>query len=242
MKRLQNFAGGRHPANEDWQVLQGQADIFSMMLKGLGPCVISGCEVTPNGSNYDIAAGVIHLNGKIFDFPGATAVNITVSDVLTENPVTTGLYPRPYDDLQTTQDGAFEISLMVDASVTNPSGESLVIRSDGMRTLKEAIRDASKVVGEIIMVKWAFTTSQFDAVTKKGIGDWRGFSLSHGQVGTVDMRRTIPVGAENWDASNPNYFITLGDTATSDPLEFEVRDFNFVAFEGTATDEYYITN
>ena len=52
----------------DWygdQILIPQDEIWKVLEKWLGqydqPCILSGCTVTPNGGNWDVAAGILLL-------------------------------------------------------------------------------------------------------------------------------------------------------------------------------------
>lgn len=73
MHELINFTGGRKAYNSDWRSLQRQLNMLkNYLFKGYaGGFVVAGCEVE---NVDDISAGLVHLNGKLIEFEGATNV------------------------------------------------------------------------------------------------------------------------------------------------------------------------
>lgn len=88
MKRHTQKTGVRKWAGEDFLELQSEAlKALDGFFAEYGPCVAKGCEITKNGSRYDIAPGLVVLNGAdqdggeatmIVPFKGAAGVSLPV--------------------------------------------------------------------------------------------------------------------------------------------------------------------
>lgn len=83
MKKQVQLAGERDWFGDD--ILTGQDEIWKVLEQWLGqydqPCIVSGCAVTPNGSNFDVSAGIMLLkdiDGKyqFCEFAGATDISL----------------------------------------------------------------------------------------------------------------------------------------------------------------------
>lgn len=87
MKRWSDFftdnsTGGAPFFNQDFYDIQQEFyDAINPTIQNLGKqitsdgnYVVDGLEVTPNGSDWDIAAGIVSLGGELYRFNGATAV------------------------------------------------------------------------------------------------------------------------------------------------------------------------
>lgn len=86
-------------------------DALQALLEPLGSCILTGCEVTANGSNWDISAGVIAVRHNTDGFKvvrTAAVTNTTLPGYFTCAANTTqGNYNSGTDDVYTTYSGTF---------------------------------------------------------------------------------------------------------------------------------------
>jgi hypothetical protein len=76
MKTIVAPDGGRPGNNNDFLLLQGEAlKGYIALLQNLpGQFVVSGCAITPaNNGLYNIAGGLVWIDGKLREFPGTLA-------------------------------------------------------------------------------------------------------------------------------------------------------------------------
>lgn len=78
MKKLKFWLGGRPRTTDDLQNLQNQTALLEGALTSAGAFIYSGCKVSPNGSNYNVAAGLVYIDGKLLPFDGATNVQLPI--------------------------------------------------------------------------------------------------------------------------------------------------------------------
>lgn len=62
---------------EFWDAIEATLSTFSLNPTGNFGIIISGCAITPNGGNFDIAAGIVFLNGEFMRLPAATNQTFT---------------------------------------------------------------------------------------------------------------------------------------------------------------------
>lgn len=74
MKRINTQIGGRPIKNDDLVILEQPLNIIEQTYQAANypDFIVSGCEITGTGP-FDIAAGLIYVNGKIRTFAGATS-------------------------------------------------------------------------------------------------------------------------------------------------------------------------
>lgn len=193
MRRIIDFTGGRNLVNDDLEVLQAQLDVMPEFFRHIGPFVISGCDVTPNGGNYDVSAGFIMLNGKIFETQAQTALNLSAPGLMFGETSETTEASRPYTLLSTNKDGIERRNLQVIPGSSSASpGENIYILSGGMRTLRDALRGYLNVVGKIEMYSGDVSVD-FD-VLGQGKGNLRGWRLCNGVGGSINLVDRFIVG------------------------------------------------
>ena len=171
MKKMINFGGGRPSTDHDLQAIQNSINYLEALYKAAGPFVISGCELTANGSSFDMNAGVVYLNGQIIEVEAQQAISVT--NVLAQD-TDELLYLRPYDiglnHVQLNQRARF-----VPSGVSAPFlGERLLLKPDGFRTVQDALKQATKVIGEVSLIVDPAELQYFNA-NGIGTGKWRGF-------------------------------------------------------------------
>lgn len=196
MRFLFDFQGGRNLLNDDLEVIQEQLDAMPALVAALGPFVLSGCAVTLNAGNYDVAAGYIVLNGKVFKVAAQTGLNLSSPGLMFGEAAETTEANRPYTLLSTQKDGIKKRNLQVLATTsTSAPGENLFILSTGMRSLREALRDLTIPAGTIQMFSGLLSdTAKFDGLGK-GLGVLRGWHAANGSGGTIDLKNRFIVGA-----------------------------------------------
>lgn len=62
---------------EFWSAIEGHLKNFSRNTTGNFGIIMSGCEVVANGGGFDIAAGVVFLDGEFMRLPAAAAQSFT---------------------------------------------------------------------------------------------------------------------------------------------------------------------
>jgi hypothetical protein len=194
MKRLINIGDGRHFVGDDLAAIQEQANFLEAFFSTLdGPFVVSGCEVTSlGGSLYSITAGILYLNGSLIAFPAQTSLNLASGAYIAEDSAVLEAV-RPYADLGSSQPGIEKDVVEILPGSAPGQGQNLTVRTDGLRTLAEAIRDATFEVGMVQMFNGP-TAGNF-AGNGVGIGNLRGWALADGQGGRPDLRNRFIVGS-----------------------------------------------
>lgn len=229
-----DFSGGRKPANDDLRALQYQASALASILPSA--FVVSGCAISPaGGSVYDIASGVVVIGGKLREFAGATGVDLATGG----GKVLAAASPQLVGSRTFTEIGGGTVKpALVQNTLTildfngAPSG-SLVIRADGMRTVREAVRDMSIPIGAVQFLDLAVGFI-IDA-DSKGIGDYRGWAFANGLNGTYDLRNHFMLGAGlsfNWRDTDD-----VSSDATTSPL-FPVVAMSPMIYLGCSTSDF----
>lgn len=210
MNRMQNFAGGRPFRNEDVKEIQSNLDLLDARWAALGPFVVSGCEVTQQSGNiYDLAAGVVYLNGKLIRVTAQAALDLSAPGLALGEATGIEYSSRPYDLATNNQDSIITDHFQITPTTSAPAGQSLFIRSDGMRTMREAMQQHLISVGEIRMYSGDIDTD-FGGGLGLGVGQWRGWTLCNGQLpGIPNLTDRFIVGA---DISTGPGDYAVGDT------------------------------
>lgn len=144
----------------DWygdQILIPQDEIWKVLEKWLGqydqPCILSGCTVTPNGGNWDVAAGILLLkdptgNYQFCEFAGALNIALPQYFYVTTT-VTNALY---YDTNLKPIQNAYTASYQ--AGVPS-SGYYLLFQSSGTPLWKDIVQDSThRMVSDAQITAW----------------------------------------------------------------------------------------
>lgn len=172
MKRQVQELGIRDWWGDDLTQMQNEilAAIEEGILKPLGNVVIAGCTVTANGGNWNIAAGIVYVDGRICRFAGATAVTLpgylkltttntqdlysdgNNKDVLVEYTATfqTAVPGTPYITIRSTGQDRIQIAKLSSQNVLSGLPKSDSPTSDDPNTLatSKAVNAVSKIVNE----------------------------------------------------------------------------------------------
>lgn len=95
--------GGKHEYATDTKAAQTEAlEPVQSYFKQFGACIIDGCAITPNGGNWDVAAGLVaieHASGfKVARFAGVTNVALPGHLVIDET-IVNGNYESGSDEV-----------------------------------------------------------------------------------------------------------------------------------------------
>ena len=179
--------GGRPFAYDDIDVLQNLALAGTRLFAGLPNCVVSGCELTAVGSNYDVNSGVIWLDGELRDFPGRSGVTLpalfqVAAEVRSDNRVHTLSYlNKPCLREQNAE--------LVDYDPLNPpSRRPLMLTANGPLMWWHRVEEKQRRVGELQpLAAVGYVAAEYDA-DGRGVGAAWGWALANGNSST---------GAEN---------------------------------------------
>ena len=128
MQNLKFDNDGRPRANDDLKTLQAetQAVMFGQFL-GLATCVVSGCEVWPQGGGqFDIAHGLVFIDGGVHRFDGVAGVTLPVELYLE---AVVGSDPRPY--FTGGSKFCMEEAKLASRAVGSGSGAALLVMPEG---------------------------------------------------------------------------------------------------------------
>jgi len=197
--------GGRPFAYDDIEILQGLALAGNRLFAGLPNCVVSGCELTPSGSNYDIGSGVVWLDGELRDFPGRANVALPAlfqlgTEVRSDNRVHT----LTSQNLPCAREQNAEL---VDYDPLNPpSRRPLMLTANGPLMWWHRTEEKRRRTKEIL---WAadLNPAEYDA-DGRGVGAAWGWALADGRSGRVDLSGRFITAL---DATRPDYN-TVGKT------------------------------
>ena len=86
----QNLTGGAPFQNEDFYSTDSELyDAINPTIQNLGKqitqdgnFVVSGMDITPNGSDWDVAPGIVSLGGELYRFQGVTAISSGVNYIV----------------------------------------------------------------------------------------------------------------------------------------------------------------
>jgi hypothetical protein len=78
MKLLQFWPFGRPRTHDDLKALQDQIATIEESFAGSGAFIWKGCEVSPNGTKFNVSAGLVHIDGKLMRFDGAVNVDLPI--------------------------------------------------------------------------------------------------------------------------------------------------------------------
>ncbi|MDX5347065.1 MAG: hypothetical protein LPK19_07440 [Hymenobacteraceae bacterium] len=99
MKLLKFWLSGRPRSWDDLKTLQDQIATIEEQFTGAGDFVFKGCEVTANGSNFDIAPGLVFIDGKLLRFDGTVNVALPI-ELYADAPVESDSRPDANGNLQ----------------------------------------------------------------------------------------------------------------------------------------------
>ena len=198
MENLLLRLGGRPFAYDDVQVLQDLALAGQQVLTGLGNCVVSGCQLTPAGSGFDVASGVLWLDGELRDFPGRAGVALPA---LFQPGVEVLSDPRIHtlsgDNLPCLREQNAEL---VDYDPANPPARlPLLLTANGPLYWWKRVEEKQRKLAEILWVA-NLSASSYDA-QGRGVGDYWGWALADGRGGTSNLSDRFIVAR---NAANPD--------------------------------------
>ncbi|MDJ0363559.1 hypothetical protein QMK33_00225 [Hymenobacter sp. H14-R3] len=202
--------GGRPRANDDLNTLQAEMyyAMFGQLLD-LPNCVVSGCEVYPNGSLVNVGHGLVWLDGQILRFDGAYDQSLPV-ELYAQARVDTDF--RPY------QDGVSRACLgealvgvrPLDVSTT---ASKVIVRYEGALRLSKARDAATRMVGETKQMA-KLTADWFD---QDGRGKYgtpaNGWQFNNGKNNATNGQNKFPVAAGSQytvGSAGGNASVTLG--------------------------------
>jgi microcystin-dependent protein len=205
MKHTLYKDGGRPLNNDDFVTMQDEIYYaINGQLLGLPACVVCGCDVTAaSGGNYDVASGLVYLDGEIRRFEG-------VSDVALPLELYTG--PFTITELRAYQTGgsketmgeALVLSRPFDAA--NP-GDKVLVKAEGVLRVSKAREALFRQVNEIGMV--ADFPPEWDSTGRGKYGtNSFGWALCNGNNGTPNMGGRFPVGFSSDGALGTDYNAT----------------------------------
>lgn len=208
MKQAFAEPGGRPFANDDFLTIQAEitAAVQAQFL-GKGPFVLSGCQVTGAGPNYNVAAGIVCLDGQLLRFAGAGAVPLPAqfqagAAVLSD--------PRPYQTGGTKNCMREVPALLVASDPTYAGGEFLPLDAWGSKRWDDVQRAQQWEEGDV-KPSANLVAADYDStgLGKPGTPAW-GWGLCNGQGGRADLRGMFIVGHNPDRAGFSN--TSIGDT------------------------------
>ena len=204
MKNLQLDIDGRPRANDDLKTLQQetQAVMYGQFL-GLPACVVSGCEVRPQGAGqFDVAHGLVYIESGIYRFDGVSAITLPLELYLG---AAVGSDPRPYRS-GVSKDCMTERK--VASRAVGGSGEAVLVMPEGILRFEKAREAVLRALGDI---QWSskLAADDYDATGRGKYGtSAHGWHLANGNEGTANMGGRFPV------VISPEYVIgATGGTA-----------------------------
>jgi len=259
MFRNEAITGGRQVRNEDLTQYIQAFTLLEQMYSDLGypDFILSGVEFTPNGSNFDISAGVIYRGSELCLFDGAT--NVALPHRLTKTSV--GINPRLFFDSSTKNTatklvmladvaGAFllgqttprqadlmpryESNLMRAPLDTNGNGKGNIFRSM-LSERSELMRVVPKPAGLNLYVKIGEFTkglSQVHTLYFSGIANYKAGGIINFEYRSEASILAASVSVRYFDLpTNPPTFYTKDNTGTG-KIELWVKSPSVTPTEG----------
>ncbi len=200
MKKLEFDRGGRPVNNEDFQTLQNElSEAIFAPFAGRGAFIVSGCQVSAApGNTWNVAAGLVVLDGEMRRFRGAASVALPAQFQL-------GAFDfvdaRPYQTGGTKPCIRERPALLVAPNPAYAAGEFLLLDTWGGLRLRDLERAAARSLGEVQQLA-ALVTVEYDTTGRgrPGTAAW-GWALANGQNGTADLRGMFLLG-HNPDRGN----------------------------------------
>ena len=186
MKLLRLENGGRPFVNDDLDTLQYElSQLATVLLPGLGPCVLSGCTVTAGSGPdlYNISAGTVWMD-TIRTFDGVEDVALPgwlmIGALVKSDPrvMETGETEDCYQEYKAAWSQAAptqNAQLALPYTVANPG-----------LTYWQRAGARNRALGELQDL--AINTTANYTATGLGIGPARGWAICNGNHGTVDLR------------------------------------------------------
>lgn len=193
MKNLELDNEGRPRANDDLKTLQQETQyaIFGQFF-GLPACVVSGCEIrTQGGGQFDIAHGLVYIEGGIHRFNGVRATTLPMELYLD---VAISSDPRPYFS-GVSKDCMTERK--VAARAVGGSGEVVLVAPEGILRFEKAREAVLRTNGEL---QWLtkLATADYDTDGRGKYGtNAHGWQLANGNRGAADLRGLFPVAFDS---------------------------------------------
>lgn len=203
MKQVVVNTGGRPFNYDDLLVLQQEmTDAVQAQFLGKGPFILSGCQVSGTGPTYNVAAGIVCLDGQLLRFVGAGAVTLPA-----QFQAGAAMFsdPRPY---QTggTKNCMREVPAVLVATDPYTAGQFLPLDTWGGKRWDDVVRASVRSLTEVQQLanlstadyQSGFTAT--DGLGLPGTEAW-GWALCNGRNGTADLRGLF-VLAHNPDRGN----------------------------------------
>jgi hypothetical protein len=192
MKTLEFDLGGRPLANDDLVTLQAETTAsVAALYSGKGAFIVAGCQVSGSGPAYNVAAGIIFIDGQLLRFYGAGGVTLPAQ-----------LQRGGYDllDQRTYQVGGTKtcirerVAVLAAADSTYRGGEFIPFDSWGGKRWEHVLRDTMRNLAEVQQVA-NLNTTHYDAtgLGLPGTEAW-GWGLCNGEGGRADLRGMSVVG------------------------------------------------
>ncbi|MDJ1494147.1 hypothetical protein QNI19_14480 [Cytophagaceae bacterium DM2B3-1] len=196
MKEIFADDGGRPLYNEDVTLLQTElSEVMTSQVKAFGSnMIVVGCELTAavTPGNYNIASGLVYLDGRFMRVEAVADVTLPVYVV-----------PSTVEDTSRTyKTGAVKVAVkdykaeIVTALPASPP--YITINASRSEYYANFVRNASVPVGFIGFIDdETIITTYFDTVTLLGSGPWLGWSMLANTYGR------FPVGYDPTSATIP---------------------------------------
>ncbi|MES2730032.1 MAG: hypothetical protein V4621_08080 [Pseudomonadota bacterium] len=155
---------------------------------GLDDCVISGCELFPQGGGgFNIGAGLVWLEGGVYRYDGQASLTLPVELYLAAEVLT---------DLRPYQTGGSDYCMSERKALTRAvggAGSAILVTADGIIGFNKAREKSFRSVAEMVPV--LDFAAEWDQ-TGAGIYGTKsyGWQLMNGQGGTVSMDGRFPIG------------------------------------------------
>jgi len=161
--------------------------------------IISGCINSGSGSSYNISAGVVYVNGEVYNFNGATFTLTGLQKAYAR--IETTQYTTNADPVTFTDGVARNIHNIRKIVIENTT------TSSGLPEYKDFIRTDKWLTGDIkeLAVNNTYLSANFDS-TGLGKNERKGWAICNGNNGTIDKKGRVGIG---YDATN---YPTLGAT------------------------------
>ena len=194
MKRHTQKTGVRKWAGEDFIELQGETlKALDGFFAEYGPCVVKGCEITNNGSRFNIAPGLVVLKGTTKDgeatimivpFKGSTGVTLPVYLTLACT-----VRERAYKNAEV-KPIAYEY--YAEATTVRPTSDYLTISATDIPRFVDVLQDSKhRFLTDAERTKWDAKETPEGANAKAATA----LQAAKDYADTQDKKRETPEGA-----------------------------------------------
>lgn len=192
-------------------LVQTQDELYAALeeglLKPLGNVVIAGCTVTANGANWNIAAGIVYVDGRICRFAGAVAVTLpgylkltttptqdlytdgNNKDVLIEHTATfqTAVPGTPYITIRSTGQDRIQLAKLSSTNVLSglPKSDSTLLDDTNTLATSKAVNTLAKVSNER-GIAYFYAQDEAAAYSPLQVPDFRNIS-GNNLAGTLNL-------------------------------------------------------